>query len=240
MTPESLPRIVVIQARLESQRRSGKGLAMIGPKTLISTVLERSLAIDTVERVVLATTNREADDRLADHVLTQFGDSIDVFRGSSEDVQSRFIHVAEQFGKSILGRVTADDPFKDPQLYRMAFDLLVSSGVDYVSIGKGPIPLGMDVEVFTSEALIRSRALYPNSENLEHVTIEISRRSEFAREQLLVPTLRGTARLTVDYEEDIAFASEVAHRIEMLGGGFDHLTTLEAVGLVPPAKRGAY
>lgn len=238
MPAVGLPRIVVVQARLESQRRSGKGMATIGARSLISTVLERSLAIEGAEAVILATTDREADNRLVDHVFSEFGNSVSVFRGSSEDVQSRFIHVAREFGDCLVGRVTADDPFKDPELYTMAFDLLESSGVDYVSIETDPIPLGMDVEVFTSEALTRSRELYSSVENIEHVTIEITRQPEFVREQLFVPSLRGTARLTVDYEDDITFANQVAHRIQELGGGFDHLTTLAAVGLVSSPERG--
>ena len=232
MASESVPRIVVVQARLESQRRSGKGLALIGSQSLVSTVLDRTLAIEGVDRVILATTVREADDKLIEHVLETYGSSIDIVRGSSDDVQSRFVQAAEPFGNSLVARVTADDPFKDPTLYVQGFDLLEASSADYVSIGTDSIPLGMDIEVFTSQALSKSRLLYPTSENLEHVTIEMTRQPEFVRELLLVPDLRGTARLTVDYEEDITFATLVAEQIANLGGSFDYLTTLSAVELV--------
>ena len=232
MASESVPRIVVVQARLESQRRSGKGLALIGSQSLVSTVLDRTLAIEGVDRVILATTVREADDELIEHVSGVYGSSIDIVRGSSDDVQSRFIQAAEPFGNCSIARVTADDPFKDPALYAQGFDLLEASSADYVSIGTNPIPLGMDIEVFTSQALTKSRLLYPTPENLEHVTIEMTRQPEFVRELLLVPNLRGTARLTVDYEEDITFATLVAEQITNLGGSFDYLTTLSAVNLV--------
>ena len=229
MASEFFPRIVVVQARLESQRRSGKGLALIGSHSLVSTVLDRTLAIEGVDRVILATTIREADDKLIEHVAGIFGSSIDIVRGSSDDVQSRFIQAAEPFGNCSVARVTADDPFKDPALYVRGFDLLEASSADYVSIGTNPIPLGMDIEVFTSQALAKSRLLYPTPENLEHVTIEMKRQPDFVRELLLVPDLRGTDRLTVDYEEDITFASLVAEQITNLGGSFDYTTTLSAV-----------
>ena len=232
MASESVPRIVVVQARLESQRRSGKGLALIGSQSLVSTVLERTLAIEGVDRVILATTIREADDKLIEHVSGTYGSSIDIVRGSSDDVQSRFIQATEPFGHCSVARVTADDPFKDPALYAQGFDFLEASSADYVSIGTNPIPLGMDIEVFTSQALEKSRLLYPTPENLEHVTIELTRQPEFVSELLLVPELRGTARLTVDYEEDITFATLVAEQIANLGGSFDYLTTLAAVDLV--------
>ena len=229
MASESVPRIVIVQARLESQRRSGKGLALIGSRSLVSTVLDRTLAIEGVDSVILATTVREADDKLIEHVSATYGTSIDIVRGSSDDVQSRFIQATEPFGNCSVARVTADDPFKDPALYAQGFDLLEASSADYVSIGTNPIPLGMDIEVFTSQALTKSRLLYPTPENLEHVTIEMTRQPEFVRELLLVPNLRGTARLTVDYEEDITFATLVAEQIANLGGSFDYLTTLSAV-----------
>ena len=236
MDSASVPRIVVVQARLESQRRSGKGLALIGSQTLASTVLTRALAIHGVQKVILATTTREADDKLAEHVLESFGPSVEITRGSSEDVQSRFIQAAEGFGDCFVARVTADDPFKDPALYAAGFELLEESRADYVSIGTKPIPLGMDIEVFTSQALKRSRQLYPNVENYEHVTIEMTRRPEFVRKRLSVPALLGTARLTVDYEEDIRFATRVAEAIANLGGSHDYRTTLSAVSLLSPAK----
>ncbi len=223
------PRVVVVQARLESHRRPGKGLALIGEKTLVSRVLERSLKIEGIHQVILATTVRDADNILVDHVREHFGTTLSVLRGSSEDVQSRFVDVAKNVGPCLMGRVTADDPFKDPELYAQGFDLLESSGADYVSVGTKPIPLGMDIEVFTSDALLRSRKLYPNAENREHVTIEMTRRPEFIREKLSVPSLLGNGRLTVDFEEDIRFASLVAEAIVNLGGALDHTTTLAAV-----------
>lgn len=228
-------RIVIVQARLESHRRSGKSLALIGKKSLVSTVLDRTLSIEKVDRIILATTIREADDKLVEHVSRSYGSKIDIFRGSSEDVQSRFIEAAEPFGNCAVARVTADDPFKDPGLYAQGFDLLEASSADYVSMGTYPIPLGMDIEVFKSQALVKSRLLYPTAENFEHVTIEMTRRPEFVQSHLLVPNLARTARLTVDYEEDLRFATLVAEQIEHLGGSFDYLTTLRAVKLVDSA-----
>lgn len=231
-----LKRIAIVQARLDSKRRPGKGLALIGSQSLVSTVLDRTLAIRGIDRVILATTIRAADDRLVEHVSSRYGKSIRIIRGSSDDVQSRFIQGMAPFDDCLVARVTADDPFKDPALFTQGFDLLESSGVDYVSIGTSPIPLGMDIEVFRSKALEKSRHFYPTAENLEHVTIEMTRQPEFTRGQLAVPGLRGSARLTVDYEEDIAFSTLVVDQIARLGGSFDYLTTGAAVNQVNSAR----
>lgn len=194
----------------------------------MSTVIHRALAIRGVGRVILATTRREADDRLIEHVVGIHGASVGVIRGSTADVQSRFIRATEPLGDCLVARVTADDPFKDPELYAQAFDLLDSSGADYVSLGPGPVPLGMDVEVFTSEALQKSRILYPTRENKEHVTLAMATQPEFFRETLNVPDLIGDIRLTVDFEDDITFATQVSAMIEDLGGTLGYRTTIEA------------
>jgi spore coat polysaccharide biosynthesis protein SpsF len=233
MSPERIHRVVVIQARLESERRSGKGLALIGGKTLLHHVLERAVAIPNTDEVFVATTTRERDNDLESHVRELFGERITIIRGSSEDVQSRFTAVVEQVGSCNIARITADDPFKDPALTALGFELLEESNADYVSIGTAPIPLGMDIEVFSSAALMRSRQSFPTAENIEHVTIEMRQQDNFSRKSLSVPGLsRGESRLTVDYESDIRFTSLVAEEIERSGGGLDFITTLHALDTV--------
>ena len=233
MSRDRIRRVVVIQARLESERRSGKGLALIGRKTLLHHVLERAVAIPHIDEVFVATTTRERDNDLESHVRELFDDRISIIRGSSDDVQSRFVAVVEQVGNCSIARITADDPFKDPALTALGFELLDTSNAEYVSIGTTPIPLGMDVEVFSSSALMKSRERFATGENVEHVTIEMTRQDDFVRSFLMVPGLsRSESRLTVDYESDIRFTSLVAEEIEHFGGGFDFVTTLRALDAV--------
>lgn len=221
-------KIVVVQARMESERLPGKSLMMLNGRALVSLVLERAASIQGVERVILATTDRPKDGELARHVLNAHGSSIEVFRGPSEDVQLRTLEAVRPFGKCFVGRVTADDPFKDPNLYSRAFELIQDSGADYVSISSEKMPIGMDVEVFTSNALEKSRELYKTNQNREHVTIEMFRRREFVRQKLNVPDLAGKFRLTIDYEKDLEFAKCVDREIRGLGGDFAYVTTLAA------------
>ena len=238
--PSPLPRVVVIQARLESQRRSGKGLALIGRVSLLSHVAQRALAITGVNHFVVATTDRPKDEELVSHLRADFGDEFHFIRGSSEDVQSRFLSVVQEWGACTMARITADDPFKDPSLYERGFDLVEQSGVDYTSIGSPPMPLGLDIEVFTSESLVRSRELFPTEENREHVTLAMVKQPEFSRRSLTVEgATPSQARLTVDYEEDIAFTSRVAHEIDALGGDFSYQTTLTALATVEEQDRRA-
>ena len=237
---DPLPRVVVIQARLESQRRSGKGLALIAGRSLIGHVVQRALEIRNVDRCVIATTDRPRDDALVSHLTADFGKRIEFVRGSSDDVQSRFLVVAETSGPCLMARITADDPFKDPSLYERGFDLVEQMGVDYTSIGSPPMPLGLDIEVFTSEALLRSRELFPTEENREHVTLSLFQEPNFTKASLQIDSISPSdSRLTVDYEEDIVFTSRIAREIDALGGGFDLATTLAALDRVEKADKGA-
>jgi len=238
--PLTRSRIVVIQARLESQRRSDKGLALIGRQTLLTHVVERALAIPRVDKCFVATTNRDKDDELIAHLHDRFENQIQFIRGSSRDVQSRFLAVIDQTGPCNMARITADDPFKDPLLYAQGFTKLEQSATDYVSIGSPPMPLGLDIEVFTTEALLRSRELFPTAEDREHVTLSLFREPNFTKAYLQVDGVTPSdSRLTVDYEEDIVFTSRIAREIDALGGGFDLATTLAALDRVEKADKEA-
>lgn len=240
INPLIRPRIVIIQARLESQRRSGKGLALIGKQSLLQHVAERALAIPKIDRYVIATTDREKDDEIVEHLRNRFDHLLHFERGSSVDVQSRFISAADKVGPCNIARITADDPFKDPALYSKGFDVLERFGADYASIGNPLLPLGLDIEVFTSESLAKSRRLFPSLENQEHVTFELVRQPEFRKSFVPIEGLnQSQGRLTVDYEEDIAFTSRVAMEIDSLGGDFSYQTTLTALATVEEQDRRA-
>jgi spore coat polysaccharide biosynthesis protein SpsF len=235
------PRILVVQARLESGRRSGKSLATIHDKPLLSHVVERAIRVGGVDAVYLATTTRPADDELAAFVALEFPHSVRIFRGSSSDVQSRFASIGELHQGSNIGRITADDPFKDPVLYEQAFELLEESQADYVSMDDEKVPLGMNVEVFSQTALEKSTRLFPNDANREHVTWSLAREEIFVRATMPPPSSDNPGvRLTVDFEDDIVFASAVARNIQTLGGSFSYATTVAAVELTASASEGAF
>lgn len=141
--------VAVIQARMGSSRFPGKSMEMIGNWSLVELVLKRVQQSSKVDEVILATTTNPHDDILAEHV-SQIG--FPVFRGSEEDVLSRFYLAAKPYQPDIVVRITGDCPLVSPTLIDQAVVEFEEKGVDYLtlSIGedkKNAYPRGLDVEV---------------------------------------------------------------------------------------------
>lgn len=201
--------VAIIQARMGSTRRPGKVLEKICGKTLLEHLLVRLHAVKELDDIIIATTNNESDD-----VLYQlaYQNNIKCFRGSEENVLSRFYHCAREYKAKTIVRITADDPLKDPEVISQAINILLDySDLDYVSNTIKPTyPEGIDVEVFTLEALQRAFNLAVKKSDLEHVTPYIwNNPHEFKVHNFEAPSDTSHFRLTVDYEEDI----EVVRRI---------------------------
>ena len=94
---------------------------------------------------------------------------IKFFRGSESDVLNRFFETAKFFKADIIVRITADDPFKEPELVDKALHILIKK-LDFVSTNNPPsFPEGLDTEVFTFKALSKANLLAKKFDR-EHVT----------------------------------------------------------------------
>ena len=217
----------IIQARMGSSRLPGKTLRELNGKPLIEHVIERVLFVLDAKKVVLATTTNIEDDILVSHVLKRYG--IKVYRGHPNDVRSRFVQIGAQWGAETIIRITADDPFKDPEHLLLSQKNLLVSNADYYNNFEPQIyPVGMDVECFKYEALERNSREDQSSESMEHVTWGLRRGLYYKRaHEHRTPEFIGT-RLTIDTEKDFAFCNNVA---EIIGPGenFDWGTTRRAL-----------
>ena len=205
--------ICVVQARMGSSRLPGKTMMKVGTKALISHVLDRLLVNFTQQDVILATTVNNKDDVLADFVKEEFP-KIGCFRGDQEDVRSRFQIIAQETNASHIIRITADDPFKDPRDIALCKQILLASNVDYCcNFFFKTIPLGMDVEGFSSLALHKAVKIDDSKEAREHVTSTFRNTEEFSGIYLREQRGDSSLRLTIDSREDLEFCRDIASLI---------------------------
>tara|TARA_Y200000002_G_scaffold366333_1_gene357196 strand:- start:3315 stop:4076 length:762 start_codon:yes stop_codon:yes gene_type:complete len=195
--------VAIIQARMGSIRRPGKILVNILGKSMLDHLLVRLKSIQKVDEIVIATTENAEDD-----ILVSWGEDRDikVFRGDQYDVLSRFYQCSVKFKADIIVRITADDPLKDPEVINHAIELyLKNPNADYVSNTIIPTyPEGIDVEVFSFQALYKAYVLAVKNSDREHVTPYIWRHpSKFKLINFSDTTDNSLIRLTVDYEEDV-------------------------------------
>lgn len=204
--------VAIIQARMGSTRRPGKVLEKILGLTLLEHLIIRLRAVEEFDDIVIATTDHESDDVLCEWASCN---EFKCFRGSEDNVLSRFYHCACECNAQIIARITADDPLKDPQVIRHAIKMLLKHpDLDYVSNTIKPTyPEGIDIEVFTFDALERAFHSAVKKSDLEHVTPYMwNNPEEFRLCNFEASIDTSNVRLTVDYEEDIEVMRRILHR----------------------------
>ena len=205
--------VAIIQARMSSQRLPGKSLMDIQGQALLGHVIDRARASATVDEVMLATTVEPVDAALEDYARLK---GVGTYRGSVQDVLDRFYQAALVAKADVVVRVTADDPFKDPDVVdRVVRRLLDDHKLDYASNTITPTyPEGLDIECFRFAALARAWGEASQPSEREHVTPYIWKHPDLFRvENVTHAEDLSTMRWTIDYDRDLAFAREVYKRL---------------------------
>jgi spore coat polysaccharide biosynthesis protein SpsF len=205
--------IAVIQARMGSSRLPGKTLTEIVGKPLLEHVVNRLRYSKTIDKIIVATTSEPVDKAIVNLV-----EKIQVasFVGSSEDVLDRFYQCAKLFGGSVLVRITADDPFKDPKVIDEIVNYFFSNPeLDYASNTIQPsYPIGLDVEVFSFTALKKAWEEANSVIEREHVTPYIWGNSgSFKIANIKNNTDLSHLRWTIDTKKDLEMTKEVYKKL---------------------------
>ena len=171
--------------------------------------IERLRRCGELDRIVVATSEDSTDDVL-EQTLT--GAGVEVVQGPLDDVLGRFLRAVDVLGlEGDLVRLTADCPLADPTVIDACVALRREGDLDYASNGQvRTYPRGLDVEVFTVEALRRAASEATSAYDREHVTPWIYRPgSPFRQGDLVQAPDRSEFRWTVDLPGDFAFVERV-------------------------------
>jgi spore coat polysaccharide biosynthesis protein SpsF len=200
--------LAILQARISSSRLPGKVLKEINGKPMIYWQILRTLQAKQISKLVVATSTDASDDILVDFLTSA---KIDFYRGSLENVLSRFEAIADLYKPENIVRLTADCPLVMPEVVDMVVHNFLESKVDYVSNTlKRTFPDGLDVEVFSSQALSKLHTFNLTNEEKEHVTLGIySRPKDFSLLNVSNDRDEGSLRWTVDYQSDFDFVQRI-------------------------------
>lgn len=158
----------VILARLDSRRLPGKALASVEGRSLLWHVTCRLPRPLFDAPLVLATTHRPVDDRLA-AAAAELG--LAVFRGSTADVAGRLLAAADAFDLDGVLRVNGDSPFIDAKLVSQAIGIFRQGRAACVTnLRPRRHPYGVSIELFRPAALRACLAHSRNPDDIEHVT----------------------------------------------------------------------
>lgn len=198
----------IIQARVNSSRLSNKIFSEIEGQPLIWHIINRIKKSTIIEKIIVATSTNHLDDQLEQWC---FGNGIICFRGSEDNVLERFYLAAKKYNAEIIVRITADDPFKDPEIIDDVIKILIKDNLDFAYNNHPPsFPEGLDTEVFTFKALEKACLSSEDPFELEHVTQYFYRNPEFFKQKnFSCKNNISNLRWTIDREKDLEMAKTV-------------------------------
>ena len=231
--------VAIIQARMGSSRLPGKVLLDIGGEPMLVRVVERARRAETLDGVMVATTEDPSDDRVVE-LCRDRGYAVD--RGSVQDVLDRYHQAAHRQNADVIVRITADCPVIDPAVIdrtveayfgkvkpqdkalsqrESLHDLPPAEGpYDFAADRLPPpfrrtFPIGLDVEVCSTSVLDYAWRHAQEKHQREHVMPYLYETN--GRFNVLLVNHEsdlGSLRWTVDTPEDLELMRQVYARFD--------------------------
>lgn len=203
----------IIQARTSSTRLPGKILKELPYNSgiiCLEQVIRRLKKSKRLNEIIIATTEESEDNPIVNIAKKE---EIKYFRGSKENVLSRYYLTAKENNLDIIVRVTSDCPCIDADITDLTIDDHINKMADYTTNSLiRTYPHGLDVEVFNFYALEKAYKNATKDYEKEHVTPYINRNPQIfkineikAPQELYAPDIR----ITLDTEEDYALLCAV-------------------------------
>ncbi len=206
--------VCIIQARTTSSRLPNKVLLNLpynGNKTVLEQVINRVKESKYINKIVVATTINETDnkiERLCENL------QISCYRGSEDNVLSRYYKAATEYKANLVIRITSDCPCIDYKIIDELIEKHLDEENDYTSNSLvRTFPHGLDCEIFSYKIL---KEAYENAKEkfeFEHVTPYIykTNKNKYKIGQLLLNKNKeySKIRITLDTKEDYILLCEV-------------------------------
>lgn len=222
--------LAILQARMSSTRLPNKVLKKVNNKELLAYECERILKSQKVDKLIIATSNDKSDDAIENFAKDN---NIEVFRGSLNDVLSRYYKCAKNFKEKDninnlnIIRVTGDCPIIDPQVIDEVIEYFETNDCDYASNTLVPTyPDGMDIEVCTFAALEIAYIEATFKSDREHVTLFIKNDDRFKKLNHTSKYDFSHLRMTVDEENDFELIKIILENLYEDNPNFSYLDAI--------------
>lgn len=207
----------IIQARMKSSRLPGKVLLPLpidSDKTILELLTNKLNEVDFNADIIIATSTNIENNELEEFSIKH---KIKCFRGSENDVLSRFISICENNNYDVVVRLTADNPIIDIKILQDVIQQHIKSKNDYTHT-QG-LPIGMNLEIINPKALISLKDHKLTPADKEHVTM-FMRKSKSYKKGLINTFEKNeyqNIRTTVDYPSDYLVVSAIISIAEKNG-----------------------
>jgi len=212
-----MKRVIIMQARMTSTRLPGKVLKDLMGRPMLACQIERLRPCQCVDELMIATTTNTTDDPVIELCEAE---NIPWFRGSENDVLSRYVGAARQAGADVIIRITSDCPLIDSEVVDKVIRELTDNApdCDYASnVIERSYPRGLDTEAFLRETLERCDRLAVSDQSREHVTSVIREVNpdEFICRSVTDSQDNSDLRWTVDTEADLKLVRRIYEELNL-------------------------
>ena len=225
----------IIQARMGSTRLPGKVMKPLAGLPMIHHVVERTRRIDSVTQVIVATSTSQREEPLVEYLTTL--NDVEIFRGSEDDVLSRYFNAAKTYEADIVLRITGDCPLLSPKVSSRVVRAFLKNeeSFDYATNTLSrTFPRGLDTSVMPFEILEQAHRQATTPSEREHVTVYIwSNPEKFRLLSIEDNQDRHHLRWTVDTTEDFELISQLYDGLYFSNPHFDYEEILEYLERFP-------
>jgi spore coat polysaccharide biosynthesis protein SpsF len=202
----------IIQARVGSTRLPNKVFAEIEGKPLLWHVVNRLKKSKYLDSIIIATSTNAKDEIIENWAREN---NILCFRGSEDNVLKRYYDTAKKCSVDVIVRITADDPFKDYEVMDQVIKKFLSENVDFACNNNPPtFPEGLDIEVFSMNAITKAYNNAKSTYEKEHVTQYFYKNPDgFNITTVLHTEDLSYLRWTIDEDKDLEMARKVYEKL---------------------------
>ena len=199
--------VALVQARMGSTRLPDKVMKPIGGIPMIELLLSRLSKSKEIDQIIVATSVDARNLSLVEHVR-KLGYACE--QGSENDVLDRYVQAAKKHHADVVVRITGDCPLVDAELVDECIRQFKGSDVDYLTNTNPPTyPDGLDIEVFTFDALEHAAKETNKPYDREHVTPYLREPGRFKTGSMQNTNDLSALRWTVDEPADFAVIEKV-------------------------------
>jgi len=207
---QNLKVAAIVQARFGSTRLPGKILKEISHKPMLWHIVNRLSYSKLINKIIIATTTLPEDDQVQE--FCEMNNFL-FYRGSSDDVLSRYYTAADINKADIVVRITSDCPVIDPVIIDRMLEKFFAENhnLDYLSnVLPRTFPRGLDTEIFSFNALAKAHHKATQRYEREHVTPYIYNHPEkFTIKNFTNEKDYSFHRWTVDTQEDLLLIENI-------------------------------
>lgn len=161
---------VFVAVRMKSKRLLRKALLDLHGKPVIEVLFDYLKIIIPKEKIVICTSELKDDDELVNFCEDK---SMNIYRGSADDVIHRFLMAERDYPAQHIVRVTGDNPLTDPYLIMKMLDFHTKGNHDYTFTNS--FPSGTRAEIIKTKSLRKIHKKLNAPENSEYMTYMLNR-----------------------------------------------------------------